>query len=249
MATYGVTGSASGLGAAVRRRLEADGHDVVGVDLRDAEVVADLSGPDGRASAVERLLERGPYAGFVACAGVSHDHPNERIVEVNYFGAVELLAGVRPEIESGGAAVVFSSNSIGLAVIDDDTCVDAMLAGDRAAAHEALADQVPPVAYAMSKRALAAWVRSQVGAWAEAGVRINAVAPGAIETPLLDASRADPDFGPFIDALPIPLGRTGQPDEIAEVVLFLLGPGASYVHGSIVFCDGGIDAEARVRHV
>ncbi len=251
MGIYGVTGSASGLGAAVVRRLQADGHEAIGVDLADADVVADLSTSQGCTTAVDGVVNAagGKLAGFVACAGVGHESPNELIVRVNYFGAVATLSGVLPFIDREGSAVAFCSNSVGLAAIDDHTSIDAMLAGDEDAAVAALRDEVGPVTYAMSKLGLGTWVRLQASAWGQHGVRLNAVAPGPIETPLLQASRDDPVFGEFVDALPIPLGRTGRPDEIAGVVAFLLGPDASYVHGSILFCDAGIDADARPHHV
>ncbi len=251
MGTYGVTGSASGLGAAVTRRLRSDGHEVIGVDLADAEVVADLATPEGRTAAVEGVIKAAGdgLAGFVACAGIGPESPSDLMVGVNYFGAVASLAGVLPFIDREGSAVAFCSNSVGLTTIDDHTSIEAMLSGDEAAACAALRDQPGPISYAMTKLGLGTWVRSQVIAWGQHGVRLNAVAPGPIETPLLQASRDDPVFGEFVDALPIPLGRTGQPDEIAGVVAFLLGPDASYVHGSIVFCDAGIDADARPHHV
>ena len=62
---------------------------------------------------------------------------------------------------------------------------------------------------------------------------------------MLAASRADPILGPLVDALPIPLGRRGAPAEIATVVAFLLGPDSGYVHGSVLFADGGSDALLR----
>lgn len=233
------------------RRLDADGHQVIGVDLADADVVADLSTPEGRTAAVDGVIceAGGELGGFVACAGVGPEHPAERIVGVNYFGAVATLIGALPFIKREGSAVAFCSNSVGLATIEDHTSIDAMLEGDEDAAVAALADKPGPITYAMSKLGLGTWVRSQVTKWGQHGVRLNAVAPGPIETPLLQASRDDAVFGEFVDALPIPLGRTGQPDEIAGVVAFLLGPDASYVHGSIVFCDAGIDADTRPTHV
>ena len=64
-------------------------------------------------------------------------------------------------------------------------------------------------------------------------------------SPLLQQGLDDPTFGPLIEALPVPTGAIGTPAEVAAVIDFLLGPDASYVHGSIVFVDGGIDALLR----
>jgi NAD(P)-dependent dehydrogenase (short-subunit alcohol dehydrogenase family) len=95
--------------------------------------------------------------------------------------------------------------------------------------------------------AVAHWVRrNATGAeWAGAGRRLNAVAPGMIETPMVAAMRADPETGPLLDLLPIPVGRAGRPDEIAALIEFLLGPDSAFFCGSVVFCDGGSDALLR----
>lgn len=75
--------------------------------------------------------------------------------------------------------------------------------------------------------------------------RPSAIAPGPVKTPLLAADSADPVTGPAIAKLEIPLGRLGEPDEIAELAAFLLHPRAGWIHGSIVYIDGGNDAEIR----
>lgn len=100
-------------------------------------------------------------------------------------------------------------------------------------------------AYAMSKLALIRAVRGRAQAWAARGVRLNAVAPGPVQTPLLQGSLAHPVLGPLTRALPVPLGRPARPAEIAGVVTFLLGPASAYVHGSVLFADGGTDALLR----
>jgi NAD(P)-dependent dehydrogenase (short-subunit alcohol dehydrogenase family) len=74
---------------------------------------------------------------------------------------------------------------------------------------------------------------------------LNAVAPGKVETPLLDETRGDSVIGAMVDTLPMPVGRSGTPEEIAALVDFLLGPDARFFCGSVVFCDGGTDAQFR----
>src|SRR5437762_1416973 len=97
MRVTAVSGSASGIGAAVRARLEAAGERVIGVDLRDAEVIADLARPAGREAAIGavRAACGDRLDGVVACAGVGpHVEPPSTIVSLDYFGAQALLAGL-----------------------------------------------------------------------------------------------------------------------------------------------------------
>lgn len=246
-----VTGSASGIGAAVRRRLEADGTSVVGVDLHAAEVVSDLSTPEGRKRAVQEVLRRcgGRLDRLVLCAGVgAHIRPASRIASVNYFGAVEVLDGLLRAMEhvQDAAAVVIGSNAAQMIVLDEDPLVQALLAHDEPLACR-LADGAdsPPLTYLASKNALGKALRRRAVPWAKARVRLNAVAPGPVQTPLLEGDMNDPLTADAIRQLSIPLGRVGTPEEIAELVAFLLSPTASWIHGAIYYIDGGIDAEIR----
>ena len=66
-----------------------------------------------------------------------------------------------------------------------------------------------------------------------------------IDTPMVAGMRADPETGPLLDMLPIPVGRPGRPEEIAALVEFLLGPDGAFFCGSVLFCDGGSDALLR----
>jgi NAD(P)-dependent dehydrogenase (short-subunit alcohol dehydrogenase family) len=251
--TVVVTGSASGMGAATRSRLEADGHTVVGVDLRDADVVADLATPDGRRAAVDGIAARagGVVDGLVTWAGVPGltETPGSLVASVNYFGTIALLEGVRPMLAAGtdAAAVAISSNSTTCQPGVPQALVDACLAGDEAAAR-AIADDAGGMAtYPATKTALAWWARRHAPGedWAGAGITLNVVAPGAVETPLLQATREDSEIGQFVDAFPIPVGRKGTPEELAAFVAFLLGPDARFFCGSVIFVDGGTDALLR----
>jgi NAD(P)-dependent dehydrogenase (short-subunit alcohol dehydrogenase family) len=88
-------------------------------------------------------------------------------------------------------------------------------------------------------------VRRRAGDWGRAGVRINAIAPGPVRTPLLAGDMADPVTGAAIQNLSVPVGRFAEPDEIAELAAFLLGPHAAFIQGSVYYIDGGSDAEMR----
>ncbi len=253
MSTIVVTGSASGLGAAVRARLEADGARVVGVDLQGQEIDADLSTGAGRSTAMNDVLDAtgGSIDGLVVCAGLGpHVQPTSQLVAVNYFGAVEVLDGLRPALAAGTrpAAVAISSNAIGLVPMHELRLLDLLVDGDEARALEVAAELDGATVYGLTKRALATAVRRRASGWGKAGVRLNAVAPGPVLTPLLQGSLDDPELGPLVDALPIPLDRRADPAEIAAVVAFLLGADASFVHGTVVFADGGTDALVRPDH-
>ena len=101
------------------------------------------------------------------------------------------------------------------------------------------------IAYLASKNAVGRAVRHRAHAWGRAGVRLNAVAPGPVLTPLLKGGLETPGTGDAIRALENPLGRFGEPDEIASLIAFLLGPDAAFVQGSVYYIDGGIDAHMR----
>jgi NAD(P)-dependent dehydrogenase (short-subunit alcohol dehydrogenase family) len=249
--TIVVTGSASGLGLATRARLEAAGDRVIGIDLHDADITADLSEHVGRSDACRAVREEvSALDGLVVCAGLGpHVTPTSLLVAVNYFGAVDVLDELLPTLSAGTepAAVVIASNSIGL-VPDEGTVVDTMLDHDEHRAR-AIGDRVPgAVLYGLTKQALARAVRRRAATWGEAGVRLNAIAPGPTMTPLLQGSLDDETLGPLVDALPIPLARRAQPDEMAGIMAFLLSGDASYVHGAIWFADGGTDAVVRPDH-
>ena len=248
MGTYCVTGSARGIGGAIRARIEAAGHSVIGVDLVGQEVTADLSTPAGRAAAVAAVetAAGGVLDGLVVCAGLPPTFkPTETIAQVNYFAAVDVLDALKPMLEraDAGAAVAISSNSLGTVPEADEPLMGPLLAGDVDAAVAAASALHGVEVYGMSKRALARAVRHRAPSWAEAGVRLNAVAPGAIQTALLQATLDDAEIGPFVEDFPIPVGRRGTVDDIAEAVWFVLE--ASFMVGSVVFVDGGSDAQMR----
>jgi NAD(P)-dependent dehydrogenase (short-subunit alcohol dehydrogenase family) len=247
--TYVVSGAASGIGAATSALLRDHGHHVIGVDLRDADVVADLSTPDGRDAAVREVLARTDEVhGVVPCAGVAGltGVDPELLVSVNFFGSIALVRGLRDAmVNAGGAAVVLlASNSITCQPGWHLPVADACLAEDEAAARTAAAEVEAVHVYPASKAALAWWARREgvTAEWAGAGIRLNAVAPGLIATPMTDRLREDPELGVFADAYPTALDRPGLPEEVAATIAFLLSDAASLIVGSVLFVDGGTDA-------
>ncbi len=253
--TIVVTGSASGIGAATRARLEAGGDTVIGVDLRDAEILCDLSTEAGRQQALADVREAcgGTLDGLVTSAGLGPPIDSSLILEVNWFGTEVFLTGLRDELAaSDGVAkvVAVSSNSTTSSPNTPDELVDALLAldGDTAKALlEPMAEFATQLAYAGSKTAVARLVRRQAPTpeWAGSGIRLNAVAPGATMTPLLQAGLDDETFGPAIKNFPVPTGGFGTPDQIAAWIEMMMSDDADFMAGSIVFIDGGTDAMVR----
>ncbi|MAE95049.1 MAG: NAD-dependent epimerase [Deltaproteobacteria bacterium] len=255
MKTIAITGAASGIGAALSKRLVEEGHRVIGVDVQQADVVADLSTPEGRAAAITEIREQsdGVLDGLVPCAGLSGlpDRAGSLLASLNYFGTIDLLTGLRGNLARGDApaVVVLSSNSTTTVPpgMVPAALIEACLSGDEEAARK-IADDVGSLpAYPATKTALAHWVRRKAptSEWIGEGINLNAIAPGKTATAMVAEGRADPLIGPAMDAFPMPIGRDGQPEEIAALITFLLGPEARFIVGSVFFCDGGTDAQAR----
>ncbi|MCL6263253.1 SDR family oxidoreductase [Craterilacuibacter sp. RT1T] len=249
MKTIVITGSASGIGAATAQHFSAAGCRVIGIDLKGADIEADLSTVAGRDKAISEVLQRsnGHIDSLICCAGLGGNHPPALVASVNYFGVTALLDGLFEALRvSGGNAVVVASVAATQGSWDGHPLREAFLAGNEAQARTLAADAGHGMlAYAASKHAIVCHIRAQSKSWGEAGVRLNAVAPGAVETPLLQQSMDDPLIGKATrDFLP-PLGRRAQPAEIAQVIAFLASDAATYVHGSLLVADGGIDAMSR----
>ena len=254
MTTTVVTGSASGIGAAIRKRFERSGSSVIGIDIRDAEIIVDLSTHAGREVAISKVKQQCDAIDyFVACAGLAtYARPPSLIASVNYFGAVDLLDGLFELLQRGGnpAAVVISSNSAQWLQIEETPYFQALLHHDEAEAVKIIdgtpdAFMAASLAYIGSKLALGRAIRQRTATWGKVGVRLNGVAPGNTNTPMLQKILEDPNTRDGVLSMEIPLGRLAEPDEVASLIAFLCGPEASYIHGSIFYIDGGVDAQIR----
>ncbi|MGW0002710.1 SDR family oxidoreductase [Nocardia grenadensis] len=257
MGVYVVTGSASGMGRAVAEKLRQRGHTVVGIDQRDAEIVADLSTSQGRRAAIEGTLAAvdGHLDGAVLAAGVGPAPGAERprlIYEVNYRGVVELLDGWRPVLAAATEAkvVVFGSNATTTTPAVPARAIRALLAEDIDKAVKSVrifGRTAPAIAYGASKIAVSRWVRRHAvtAEWAGAGIRLNLLAPGAILTPLLEQQLATPAEAAAIRRFPVPIGGFGDAEDLAEWAVFMLSDAARFLCGSVVFVDGGSDAYFR----
>ncbi len=255
MGTYAVTGSASGMGYQAAQRLRDIGHTVVGVDIRHADVMADLSTSDGRRAAAQAVLTAsgGMLDGAVLAAGLGPAPGRLRqIGEVNFAGVVDLLTTWRPALAAAKHAkvVVIGSNSTSTTPLVPRRTVRALLAGDTEKAVRSvrwLGKGAPALIYAASKIAVTRWVRNKAvrPEWAGVGIRLNVLAPGAILTPLLQEQLSSPDQARAVRAFPVPTGGFGDPSQLADWICFMLSESADFLCGSVVFVDGGSDAYFR----
>lgn len=254
MGTYVLTGGASGIGARLVKLLRKQGHNIINVDIKDADIIADLSTPAGRQAAVMAVRQRVSEGidGLVPLAGIAGSgFPGALITSVNYFGTVEIVEGLRDLLAKKKAAVVLLCSNSAPSSAPDDRLINSLLAGDEADSIAISEQDNHGKHYMIGKRALAYWMRRNCMDYTQQGIRINAVAPGPIDTPMMKPLLEDPQMVEIINGLmaATPLGRPGQADEIAKVIMFLLSPDSSYVCGSVLFIDGGYDATVRPDHI
>lgn len=252
--TYIVTGAASGIGAATAEALRSHGHTVIGVDLKGAEVSADLSTPSGRAAAATEAtaLADGKVDAVIACAGISA--PIAKTFAINFFGVTEFLTAMVPVLRSSEAPRAAVVSSMASLQPVSSELVEAGLAGDEEKAleiGEALAQQGSDTGYlnySSSKRALSRWVRRQSISeeWAGNGIPLNAVAPGTVITPMTRELLATPEGVAMVDAsVPMPLNSHQPAKSIADLLVWLTSEENTHLAGQTIYCDGGADATLR----
>lgn len=253
MQEFVVTGSSSGIGAATAARQRAEGRAVLGIAHDHGDIVADLATVAGRDAAVAQGLERssGVLSGLVCAAGLGPTADPAQIASVNFFGTLACLDGWFEALRRGGqaaATVLVSTGAVQIAEAERHPLAQAMLEGDEPRARrEAEAAGSGMLVYCLSKFALACAARERASRWAAGGVRLNSVAPGPIETPMLAALAADERIPEPSRRFVPPVGRTGRADEVAQLIGYLHSPAAAFIHGTVVFIDGGTDALTRPR--
>jgi NAD(P)-dependent dehydrogenase (short-subunit alcohol dehydrogenase family) len=219
-----VSGGTSGIGAAIAAAFAQAGAEVVAAGLpgetaagiRTVDLdVRDGAGVTGLAASLQRLDILVNAAGVIR-RGAEHDPAVfEDVVDINLNGTMRLCAACRPLLAASGAGSVVNLASM-LSFFGGGL--------------------VP--AYSASKGGIAQLTKSLAIAWAGEGIRVNAIAPGWIETPLTRALVEDPDrSGPIVARTP--LGRWGKPADLTGPVMFLCSPAAAFVTGVILPVDGG----------
>jgi NAD(P)-dependent dehydrogenase (short-subunit alcohol dehydrogenase family) len=248
-----VTGAASGMGAALCTRLTGQGVRVIGMD-RDRDGLERMVGAGDCAdvieidlsdrSAIESTLGGVRADGVANVAGVGPDLDDPALIfRINLLAPLIVLETLRPSLAPG--AVVVNVSSITGEMADggfDQQLADPLVDGFIERITRSIDDA--PGAYTYSKRALIGETLRRAVIWAPE-VRINCVSPGIVDTPLGERSKAFAWTNKASQR--IPLGRTGLPEEVAEVIAFLLSPASSYMVASTLIVDGGYVASQRAR--
>ncbi len=251
---YVVTGSASGIGAATVELLKERGAKVIGVDIHNADVNADLSTSLGRKEAVSRVIDlsAGKIDGIIACAGLAH--PIAKTVSVNFFGVTEFLDALLPTLSKSSAPRVSITSSMASLMPNSPELVDAMLAKNEVGAvaiAQGLVDKGDAEAsliYGSTKRAIGRWIRRECikQEWAGAGIPLNAVGPGIVETPMVADMIATAEARAAIDKMvPMPLNHYLKARQVAYLLVWLASEENTHTTGQTIYIDGGSDAALR----
>jgi NAD(P)-dependent dehydrogenase (short-subunit alcohol dehydrogenase family) len=239
-----VTGAASGIGARLCDRLRDQGDTVIPLDLQPIEngIVCDLSDAGSIAQAAGSIV--GTLDGIAHVAGLPGTAPAERIAAVNIIALRLLTTQVLDRLGPGGAIVVVSSVTAHRCPWTEKEVLE-LLQHDDAAIIESLNAMSGPDAYAASKSLANGWVSSLSGELLAQGIRVNAVSPGPVQTPILKDFEESMGAARLQAAADI-VGRHGEADEIAAAIAFLLSAQASWVNGVNLACDGGFSNARRV---
>jgi len=249
--TIAVTGVASGIGAATARLLKERGATVIGFDRHapatfvDAYIPIDLSDESSIATAIQ-LLNEAPYEQIDALcniAGVPPTVPPALVLQVNFLGLRDFTEAMIPHLCDGGSIVNVASLA-GMGWRERiDLCQELFAVGHLSEA-DAFCTEFNIDAensYEFSKEAVIVWTMQCWNRWHERGIRINAVSPSAVDTPILDdfmqtvAIRARAT-APGLETQP----QLGQTDEVAAVIAFLCSDDSRRLNGSNIPVDGGL---------
>lgn len=228
-----VTGACGGLGSAISQRLSSDGATVIGVDRSASEapqaplhafVRVDLADRDAPAAVLAACAGAGDRLDIlVNCAGVGRGRPAhetseedwQRFLDINLTAVFRLSVAALPLLKVSRGCIVNIASTFGVTGFPGSA------------------------GYSASKAAIIGLTRQMAADYGAQGVRINAVAPGAIETALTTERLRPGQWHRAATVGVTPLGRAGRPEEVAGPVSFLCSEDAAYVHGAVLVVDGG----------
>lgn len=238
-----VTGASSGIGAATAALAAAQGATLISVDInRPANAVGQFFGADlSDKASIDRLVEALPAGihGLANIAGLPPTRPAEVVLSVNLVGLKYLTGRLIPKL-ADGASIVNLASLAGLNWADARQSIQASETLDFTGvpafckAHGIEGAR----SYFFSKEALIVWTMQNRWTWRDRGIRMNAVSPGPVDTPILKdfvetlGARAEEDMRT--------MDRPGRPDDIAPVVAFLLSDGSAWIRGTNLPTDGGM---------
>ena len=241
--TIVVTGASSGIGAATAAMAEAGGANVISVDINASAspvgrfIQADLSDP----ASIEKLVATLPEGidGLANIAGLPPTRAAEAVLKVNLLGLKHLTLQLVPKL-ANGASIVNLASLAGLGWPDakESILASESLTFDGVAGFCRDHGIEGARSYCFSKEALIVWTLQNRWTWRNRGIRMNAVSPGPVDTPILKdfietlGARAEEDMKT--------MDRPGTPADIAPIVCFLLSDGSTWLRGTNIAADGGM---------
>ncbi|HZE65160.1 MAG TPA: SDR family oxidoreductase [Sporichthyaceae bacterium] len=227
-----VTGAARGIGLATARKLIEAGHEVI---------IGDVNG-DAAAEAAAQLGAKAVTLDVTDPDSVAACAAGLTTLDVLVNNAGILRGGTLAEMSIEDYRLVMDVNVLG-PVLMTRACTEALAAARGAVVNLASMSALMPVpgtgVYSMSKAAVLSYTQVAALELAPRGIRVNAVAPGRISTEMTASRQTDPAKEARTNAL-IPLGRSGQADDVAAVICWLASPAAAYVTGQVIPVDGGL---------
>lgn len=228
--TFLITGASKGIGRAIAEQLAASGHRVVGIARRAEDsrfpgelMAADLRDSDSTIQALEKLKARYTFDGLVNNVGLVKPQgigevdliSFDDVMKVNLHPALLATQALLPSMSARGWGRIVNISSLTVLGIRQRT------------------------SYAAAKAALISFTRGWALELAQTGITVNAIAPGPIDTDLFRSGNPEGSSGEAAYVAAVPMGRLGQPHEVAAAATFLLDERSSFITGQTLYVDGG----------